>query len=116
MMDSANTDPELRRWLRRASESGSTPMFVRTVAEAALIACSKRMAGLLLVSRRVPDVRRLTSVKRIPLPAVGQANLSAIEIDFRERQPAAEGTGTEGYGVPTIVVGLDRIISHPMIC
>ena len=40
MMDSANTDPELRAWLRWASESGNTPMFVRTVAEAALIACS----------------------------------------------------------------------------
>lgn len=39
MMDSANTDLELRGWLRRASESGSTPSFVRTVTEAALIAC-----------------------------------------------------------------------------
>ena len=39
MMVSANTDPELRRWLRWSSESGSTLMFVRTVAEAALIAC-----------------------------------------------------------------------------
>jgi hypothetical protein len=55
------------------------------------------------------------SVKRIPLPAVGQANLGTIETDFCERQPAVEGTSTEGYGVPTIVVGHDRIISHPMI-
>jgi hypothetical protein len=55
------------------------------------------------------------SVKRIPLPAVGQANLRTIEINFCERQPAVEGTSTEGYGVPTNVVGLDRIISHPMI-
>jgi len=39
-MDSANTDPELRDWLRWASEGGSTPMFMRKVAEAALIACS----------------------------------------------------------------------------
>ncbi len=39
MMDSANTDPELSQWLQWASERGSTPMFVRTVAEAALIAC-----------------------------------------------------------------------------
>jgi hypothetical protein len=40
MMASANTDPELRDWLRWASESGNTPVFVRTVANAALIACS----------------------------------------------------------------------------
>jgi len=40
LMDSANTDPELAHWLRWASESGSAPRFVRTVAEAALMACS----------------------------------------------------------------------------
>ena len=39
-MDSAYTDPELRGWLCWASEGGETPMFVRTVAEAALIASS----------------------------------------------------------------------------
>jgi hypothetical protein len=39
-MDSPHTDPESHRWLRWASESGSTPTFVRTVAEAALIARS----------------------------------------------------------------------------
>jgi len=39
-MLSANTDLELREWLRWAAEGGNTPMFVRTVAEAALIACS----------------------------------------------------------------------------
>jgi hypothetical protein len=39
MMDSANSDAELRGWLRWASERGNTPMFVRTVAEADLIAC-----------------------------------------------------------------------------
>ena len=38
-MDSANTDLELREWLRWASESARTPSFVRTVAQAALIAC-----------------------------------------------------------------------------
>jgi hypothetical protein len=38
-MDSARIDPELSRWLRWASERGNTPMFVRTVAEADLIAC-----------------------------------------------------------------------------
>ena len=40
MMCSAHTDPELSHWLRWASESGSTPTFIRTVAEAALMACS----------------------------------------------------------------------------
>jgi hypothetical protein len=39
-MDSAHTDPHLSQWLRWASESGNTPTFVRTVAEAALMACS----------------------------------------------------------------------------
>jgi hypothetical protein len=38
-MLSANTDPELREWLRWAFEGGKVPVFVRTVAEAALIAC-----------------------------------------------------------------------------
>ena len=40
MMLSANTDPELRSWLRWAAAGGNTPTFVRTVAEAALIACT----------------------------------------------------------------------------
>jgi hypothetical protein len=39
MNDSAHTDPELRDWLRWASERGNTPTFVRTVAEAARMAC-----------------------------------------------------------------------------
>jgi hypothetical protein len=39
MYNSANTDPELRDWLRWASEGANTPMFVRTVAEAARMAC-----------------------------------------------------------------------------
>ena len=39
-MASAVIDPELRDWLRWASESGNTPMFVRSVAEAALVACT----------------------------------------------------------------------------
>jgi hypothetical protein len=46
---------------------------------------------------------------------VSQANLSTIEINFRERQTAVEGTATEGNGVPTIVVAQDRAISHPFI-
>ena len=40
MTNSAHPDPELRDWLRWASESARTPNFVRTVAEAALMACS----------------------------------------------------------------------------
>jgi hypothetical protein len=39
-MLSANTDPDLRQWLRWASEEGKTPMLVRNVAEAVLMACS----------------------------------------------------------------------------
>jgi hypothetical protein len=39
MMNSANTDLELRDWLRWASEDGNAPAFVCTVAEAALLAC-----------------------------------------------------------------------------
>jgi hypothetical protein len=38
-MYSTSTDPELRDWLRWASESARTPMFARTVAEAPLFAC-----------------------------------------------------------------------------
>ena len=40
VMDSPHDDPELLPWLRWASTQGNTPMFVRTVAEAALMACS----------------------------------------------------------------------------
>ena len=54
------------------------------------------------------------SVQRIPLPSVSQANLSTIEINFRERQPAVEGTATEGNGVPATVVAQARAISHPI--
>ena len=58
-MDSANTDPELRHWLRWVSDSASTPMFVRTVAEAALIACSPDYVllrpVLLELKRRYPE-------------------------------------------------------------
>ena len=49
-MDSPRNDTELQPWIHWASENGNTPVFVRTVAEAALIACSKCMADLLLVS------------------------------------------------------------------
>lgn len=39
-MDSAFTDPELRDWLNWADDESKVPAFVRTVAKAALIACS----------------------------------------------------------------------------
>jgi len=39
LMDSANTDPELTHWLHWAEEGGKVPMFVRTVATAARMAC-----------------------------------------------------------------------------
>jgi len=39
-MNSAGTDPELRDWLRWASEWGTTPMFVSKVADAASAACT----------------------------------------------------------------------------
>ena len=39
-MKSAHTDAHPNQWLRWASERGNTPIFVRKVAEAALIACS----------------------------------------------------------------------------
>jgi hypothetical protein len=42
----ANTDRELRDWLRWAAEEGNAPAFVRKVAEAALIACSPDYALL----------------------------------------------------------------------
>ena len=58
-MHSANIDPELRQWLRWASEGSNTPMFVRRVAEAALIACSPEYEllrpVLLELKRRYPE-------------------------------------------------------------
>jgi hypothetical protein len=62
MMDSANTDPELRGWLRWAAEGGNTPTFVRKVAEAALIACTPDYEllrpVLLELKRRYPEGAR----------------------------------------------------------
>ena len=59
MMDSAHTDPELSQWLRWASERGITPMFVRTVAEAARMAsspdCVLLRPVLLELKRRYPE-------------------------------------------------------------
>ena len=61
-MHSTNTDPELRDWLRWASESGSTPMFVRRVADAACLACSPDYQllrpVLIELKRRYPEDRR----------------------------------------------------------
>jgi len=58
-MNTAHTDPELSQWLRWASERGNTPMFVRTVAEAARMACSLDYAllrpVLLELKRRYPE-------------------------------------------------------------
>jgi hypothetical protein len=50
IVTSAVTDPELSQWLHWASESANTPVFIRTVAVSALIACSTGMADLLLTS------------------------------------------------------------------
>jgi hypothetical protein len=59
MMDSAHTDPELSQWLRWASKRGNTPMLVRTVAEAAPMACPPDCVLLRLVlvelKRRYPE-------------------------------------------------------------
>ena len=64
VMDSAHTDPELRLWLRWASESPDTPMFVRTVADAALMACTPDYLllwpTLLELKRRYPEGFSLT--------------------------------------------------------
>jgi hypothetical protein len=58
-MDSAHTDPDLSQWLRWASERGNTPMFVRTVAEAAHLACLPDYVllrpALLELKRRYPE-------------------------------------------------------------
>lgn len=43
---SASTDPELRIWLRWASDSGEVPSFVRTIAQAAFLADLKNYALL----------------------------------------------------------------------
>lgn len=52
-------DPELSRWLLWASERGDTPAFVRTVAEAALTACSPDCEllrpVLIALKRQYPD-------------------------------------------------------------
>ena len=58
-MHSPHTGPELSQWLRWASEQGNTPVFVRTVAEAALMACMPDYVllrpVLLELKRRYPE-------------------------------------------------------------
>jgi hypothetical protein len=60
---SANTDPELTDWLRWASESGEVPYFVKTLAEAALIADLPHYAllrpVLLELKREMPRTSRI---------------------------------------------------------
>ena len=65
MMFFANSDRHLRDWLRWASEGGNTPMFVRTVAEGALIACSPDYE--LLRPVMVELKRRYPKADQIPL-------------------------------------------------
>jgi len=59
LMDSANTDPELTHWLHWAEEGGKVPMFVRTVATAARMACMPDYAllrpVLVELKRRYPE-------------------------------------------------------------
>jgi hypothetical protein len=71
-MDSANTDPELHRWLRWASERGNAPAFVRRVAEAALIAS---MPDYLLLRPVLLELKR-----QHPEPEPGPAALDDPEL------------------------------------
>jgi hypothetical protein len=72
MMVSAPTDPELSQWLRWASESGDTPVFVRKVAEAALVACTPDYVllrpVLVELKRRYPWGLSLTPTLRAGTP------------------------------------------------
>jgi hypothetical protein len=78
-MHSANTGPELSQWLRWASERGNTPMFVRTVAEAARMACIPDYVLLRPVlaerKRRYPEGLAHRKIKnvRISWQPTGQA-------------------------------------------
>jgi len=59
VMDSPHTDPELSQWFRWASERSNTPAFVRTVGEAARMACMPDYVllrpVLLELKRRSPE-------------------------------------------------------------
>ena len=63
MTFSATTDPELRDWIRWASDSGEVPIFVRTIADAASIADLRNYALLRPV---LLELKR----KRTPVVAV----------------------------------------------
>ena len=78
-MDSANTDLELREWLRWASESGNTPTFVRTVAEAALMAC-------------LPDYELLRPVL-LELKRRYLGNLGVIGRHYKRGTPSSQARG-----------------------
>ena len=64
MLYSANTDPDLRDWLRWASESGEAPSFVQAIAEAAFLAdmadYSLLRPVLLQLNRRKPCVSQMS--------------------------------------------------------
>ena len=59
MDSSPHTDPQLSQWLCCASEGGNAQMFVRTIAEAARMACSPDYAllrpVLVELKRRYPE-------------------------------------------------------------
>ena len=57
VMDSPHDNPELHRWLRRASESRKPAYFVRTVAEAALITYTPDYVQTWLAERFVSKTR-----------------------------------------------------------
>jgi hypothetical protein len=76
-MRSANTDPELRQWLSWASETGTTPMFVSKVADAASAAC-------------IPDYEQLRPVllelkRQHPQPPPGWSALKVAFSDGRQK-------------------------------
>ena len=63
MNHSATTDPDLRDWLRWASESGQVPSFVHAIAEASFLADIADYAMLrpvlLELKRQIPCVSQV---------------------------------------------------------
>jgi hypothetical protein len=57
MRYSANTDPDLRDWLRWASESGEAPSFVQAIAEAAFPADAENYSLLRLLLLRLKQCK-----------------------------------------------------------
>jgi hypothetical protein len=74
MIYSPYTDPELRDWLRWASESHEVPMFVRTIAEAAFLADLRNYAQLRPVLREVK--------RQYPRPTIVERIRSVVADDF----------------------------------